>query len=109
MEDFCVFFYEFNVELKNRTDIDFALNQFEKLWDQSEDIKNLFIETLENKTWLNDKITPYELYLKTLFEYFYEDINIDKETSSITLFEDSSLVFTKIFPFGTNFPFRKTF
>ena len=72
--------YEFNVELKNRTDIDFALNQFEKLWDQSEDIKNLFIETLENKTWLNDKITPYELYLKTLFEYFYEDINIDKET-----------------------------
>ena len=72
--------YEFNVELKDRTDIDFALNQFEKLWDQSEDIKNLFIETLENKTWLNDKITPYELYLKTLFEYFYEDINIDKET-----------------------------
>ena len=72
--------YEFNVELKNRSDIDFALNQFEKLWDQSEDIKNLFIETLENKTWLNDKITPYELYLKTLFEYFYEDINIDKET-----------------------------
>ena len=72
--------YEFNVELKNRTDIDFALNQFEKLWDQSEDIKNLFIETLENKTWLNDKITPYELYLKTLYEYFYEDINIDKET-----------------------------
>jgi len=72
--------YEFNVELKNRTDIDFALIQFEKLWDQSEDIKELFINTLENKTWLNDKITPYELFLKTLFEYFYEDINIDKET-----------------------------
>lgn len=72
--------YEFNVELKNRTDIDFALTQFEKLWDQSEDIKELFISTLEDKTWLNDKITPYELFLKTLFEYFYEDINIDKET-----------------------------
>ena len=72
--------YEFNVELKNRSDIDYALKQFETLWDQSEDIKNLFIDTLENKTWLNDKITPYELYLKTLFEYFYEDINIDKET-----------------------------
>ena len=39
--------YEFNVELKNRTDIDFALIQFEKLWDQSEDIKELFINTLE--------------------------------------------------------------
>ena len=29
-------------------------------------------------------------------------INIDKETSFISLFEESSLVFTKIFPFGTN-------
>ena len=34
---------------------------------------------MENKTWLNNKITPYQLYLKTLFEYFYEDINLDKE------------------------------
>ena len=73
--------YEFNVELKNKSDIDFALNQFEKLWNEGEDIKNLFIDTLENKTWINDKITPYELYLKTLFEYFYEDINIDKEAN----------------------------
>jgi len=73
--------YEFNVELKNKSDVDFALKQFEKLWSESVDIKNLFIDTLENKTWLNNKITPYELYLKTLFEYFYEDINIDKETN----------------------------
>ena len=29
-------------------------------------------------------------------------INFDKECSSISLFEDSSLVFTKTFPFGTN-------
>ncbi len=73
--------YEFNVELKNRSDVDYAMSQFEKLWIEGEDIKNLFIDTLENKTWLNDKITPYQLYLKTLFEYFYEDINIDKETN----------------------------
>lgn len=71
---------EFNVELKDRPDVEFALKQFEKLWEESEDIKNVFIKTLENKTWLNNKIIPYELYLKTLFEYFYEDINLDKET-----------------------------
>tara|TARA_S200000501_G_scaffold360183_1_gene386954 strand:+ start:5956 stop:7143 length:1188 start_codon:yes stop_codon:yes gene_type:complete len=29
-------------------------------------------------------------------------INLDKEFSSISFFEESSLVFTKIFPFGTN-------
>ena len=31
------------------------------------------------KTWLNDEITPYELYLKFLYEYLKEKINIDKE------------------------------
>ena len=40
-----------------------------------EDISNVFLDTLENKTWMNDKITPYQLFLKTLYEYFYEDIN----------------------------------
>tara|TARA_A100001015_G_C14978723_1_gene708470 strand:+ start:29 stop:1216 length:1188 start_codon:yes stop_codon:yes gene_type:complete len=29
-------------------------------------------------------------------------LNLDKETSSISLFEESSLVFTKVFAFGTN-------
>jgi superfamily II DNA/RNA helicase len=72
--------YEFNVELKDENDVNFALKQFNNLWNEGEDLKNIFIDTLQNKTWLNDKITPYELYLKTLFEYFYEDINIDKET-----------------------------
>jgi len=33
-------------------------------------------------------------------------INFDKESSSISLYEDSSLVFLKIFPFGTNSIYR---
>ena len=33
-------------------------------------------------------------------------INFDKEASSISLYEDSSLVFLKIFPFGTNSIYR---
>jgi len=27
-----------------------------------------FIDTIQNKTWLNDKIKPYELYLKLIYE-----------------------------------------
>lgn len=73
--------YEFNVELKDKSDVDFALSMFEKLWVEGEDLKNVFIDTLDNKTWLNEKITPYEIYLKTLYEYFYEDINLDQETN----------------------------
>ena len=34
------------------------------------------IDTITKKTWLNDEITPYELYLKLIYEYLEEDINL---------------------------------
>jgi superfamily II DNA/RNA helicase len=70
---------EFNVELKNRTDVDFALKQFEDLWKESVDISEDFIDATTKKTWLNDSITPYELYLKCIYEYLEEDINLEDE------------------------------
>jgi superfamily II DNA/RNA helicase len=70
---------EFNVELKDSRDVKFALEKFEELWAKSVDIKDAYIETIEQKTWLRDNITPYELYIKTLYEYFNEEINADKE------------------------------
>lgn len=70
---------EFNVELKDAPDVQFALDKFEELWSESEDIKETYIETVQNHTWIRDDITPYELYLKTLYEFFKEEINSDKE------------------------------
>ena len=70
---------EFNVELKDGRDVDFALNKFNELWEKSIDISKVYVETVEKNTWLRDDITPYELYLKTLYEYFMEEINTDKE------------------------------
>jgi len=70
---------EFNVELKNSSDHKFALDQFNKLWENSVDVSEEYIETINTKTWLNDKITPYELYLKFLYEYLEEKINLDLE------------------------------
>jgi len=67
---------EFNVELRQRRDVEFALNQFEELWRQSVDISHEFVDAVQNKTWLNDTITPYELYLKLIYEYMQEDINL---------------------------------
>lgn len=67
---------EFNVELRRRRDVEFALEQFEELWRQSVDISEDFIEAVQKKTWLNDSITPYELYLKLIYEYLQEDINL---------------------------------
>ena len=70
---------EFNVELKNRSDYEFALKKFNELWENAVDLKDKYIDTVKNKTWLNQHITPYELYLKFLYEYFKEELNTQDE------------------------------
>ena len=71
---------EFNVELKDSRDVKYALEKFEALWKDAVDISEKYIETINEKTWLNDTITPYELYLKFLYEYFKEKINEDMDS-----------------------------
>lgn len=75
---------EFNVELRQRRDVEFALDQFEELWKQSVDVSADFVDAIEKRTWLNDTISPYELYLKLIYEYLQEDINL-QETVDIFL------------------------
>lgn len=70
---------EFNVELKDRNDVEFALKKFEELWQESVDVSAAYVDTIRQKTWLSENITPYEIYLKFLYEYFQEDINLDNE------------------------------
>lgn len=70
---------EFNVELKDKPDVVFALDKFEELWAKGVDVSEKYIDTVKTKTWVNDEITPYELYLKFLYEYFREKINYDQE------------------------------
>ncbi|MCC8171069.1 MAG: phospholipase D-like domain-containing protein [Parabacteroides sp.] len=69
---------EFNVELRSKGDVLFAEGQFNDLWKESVDISDDFIDTIQHKTWLNDQILPYELYLKLIYEYLEEDINFMK-------------------------------
>lgn len=68
---------EFNVELKDSRDVKFALDKFEELWKESVDVTKEYIEEAEN-SWIREDITPYELFLKCLYEYFKEEINQDK-------------------------------
>lgn len=70
---------EFNVELKNSADYEFAQKKFNELWEQSVDVTSKYIETIQTKTWLNDTVTPYDLYLKFLYEYFREDLKLQDE------------------------------
>lgn len=68
--------YEFNVKLTQYDDVAFARNEFEQLWNESagvaidaEDYK----ATLD-KTYLKGDVTPYELYIKMLMEYFSDRV-----------------------------------
>lgn len=66
---------EFNVELKAASDHKFAHDKFNELWKDAVDVSEKYIETVNDKTWLNNTITPYELYLKFLYEYFKDQIS----------------------------------
>jgi len=70
---------EFNVELKNRADYEFAKQKFEELWKDAVDVSERYIQTIEDKTWLNQNITPYQLYLKFLYEYFKDELSQTEE------------------------------
>lgn len=68
---------EFNVELKNRNDYEFAKEKFEQLWENSVDVSEKYVQTLNERTYLNQNITPYEIYLKFLYEYFKDELLLD--------------------------------
>ncbi len=65
---------ELNVELKTRADYDFAKQKFEELWKDAVDVKDKYVQTIQESTWLNNTITPYQLYLKFLYEYFKDEL-----------------------------------
>lgn len=67
---------EFNIELKNADDYDFASRKFNELWQDAVDVSDDFVQSLQKNTWLSDKISPYYLYLKFLYEYFKDDLNL---------------------------------
>ena len=89
---------EFNVQLKDEGDVKFALERFEKLWNESVELTEEFIDTVTRKTWLNNSITPYELYLKFLYEYFKEDINITDGISAMLPDDFQNLEYPLRFP-----------
>lgn len=79
---------EFNVELKNRADYEFAKKKFEELWKDAVDVSEKYIQTIQERTWLKQDITPYELYLKFLYEYFKDELSRTDEIFMKYLPED---------------------
>lgn len=79
---------EFNVELKNRSDYEFAKDKFQQLWKDAVNVSEKYIDTIEGKTWLNQNITPNQLYLKMLYEYFKDELGRSDEVFAKYLPQD---------------------
>lgn len=79
---------EFNVELQRPEDYEFASEKFEELWEHSEPLSQEFINTITKKTWIREDITPYELYLKFIYEFLYDKIWNDKKEMEIGYFPE---------------------
>lgn len=67
---------EFNVELKDARDVSFALDKFEELWAQSIEISEEYIDTITNKSWIDEKrFSNLEVFYKLLSDFFEAELN----------------------------------
>lgn len=62
--------YEFNVEFKQRREVEAAEEIFEKWWSEGVDVTQEYVDAGKQTGPLNDEISPYQMYLKFLTEYF---------------------------------------
>lgn len=72
--------YEFNVSLSEFSDVEFATDEFEKLWAESFDILPVDMQSIKRATYLSEEIKPFELYIKLLTEYFGKNIDYDPDS-----------------------------
>ena len=75
---------EFNVELKGRSDYEFALTKFNELWTQAVEVSESYVQTVEVRSPFA-RFTPYELFLKFLYEYFRTELSRTMETDLVYL------------------------
>ena len=68
--------YEFNVKLTQYEDVSFAKEEFELLWKEAEGapITADDIDVTIGGTYLGKDVSPYELYIKMLMEYFSDRV-----------------------------------
>lgn len=68
--------YEFNVKMPQYDDVKFAKDEFEELWKEAEGCEITADDLKSNidRTYLKSDISPYDLYIKMLMEYFSDRV-----------------------------------
>jgi hypothetical protein len=74
--------YEFNVLLHDYDDVRFAADEFEKLWQEGIDVLPEAVRRVVHDSYLRDDLTPFDLYIKFLTEYFGPAIEYDPNVES---------------------------
>ena len=69
--------YEFNVVLHDYDEVVFAKNEFEKLWNEGVSVLPEAVKGVVRESYLREDLTPFELYIKFLIEYFGPAIDYD--------------------------------
>ena len=69
--------YEFNVLLNSFEDVRFATNEFESLWEEGVSILPKDVSAVKEHSYLRSDLTPFELYIKFLTEYFGSAVEFD--------------------------------
>ena len=83
-------------EIGARAIIDLA-QWYDDQWQQAVDFKESFIELLENSKFGGREYTPYEIYMKALYEYFRDDLDTDftqaatRSAVELTEFQDDAV------------------
>ena len=72
--------YDFNVAIRDYPEVNFAEEEFKKLWEEGEDLLPEDIKQIKNKTHIGQVFSPFELYLKFLIEYFGKYIDYDPDS-----------------------------
>lgn len=67
--------YEFNVLLRDYDNVKFALEEFEALWENASEILPVDAQHIKKQSYINDEVTPFELYIKMLIEYFGKSVD----------------------------------
>lgn len=68
--------YEFNVKMDRYDDVQFSKDEFEQLWEEAKgcEITVNDVKTAIDQTYLKGDVSPYDLYIKMLMEYFSDRV-----------------------------------
>lgn len=74
--------YEFNVLLHSFEDVKFASDEFEKLWKEGVHVLPKDVSAITNASHLREDLSPFDLYIKLLIEFFGPAIEYDPNSET---------------------------